>query len=655
MTKLWYKSAAVLVSPTCKMVRAIVFYLLLLQCEQRAYAYCPAGKRYDVQSFPPRCVNCSRIVSNEMHLTPISTQLGIMKNAVKFSPGLPQNRTCGCWRTGNRTVDVYLNASRIVAGLFFGASSQLQWVKEFSVQASDDNVSFLPWGMYTQENYTTAQTVLFGLPIRASSFRLNITKYANHYLNETSFGIAIAALSSDTQPFSCGCPVLPSGECCPYMNMTVKDGKCEWCKDPNLLHVVMINECGVCKNGTVEQGRRCVPIAPVASFPPLGLYIGNISISASRTWRINVLASGEAHSMFLRPVSMSDHPCQTVPIATCLHRALPADYVVLYSNRSIVHAFLRGVTQGTFVLEMSSSQIESWTVCSPISSWCTGVLGVAYTFGDGFVKVIERQVQFKLWIAPPPFAMMTRHATVALPLAAEVHVYQHAAFLRMDAANWMLDSAVSFQCAHQAEWLLVNVLSDPMWMLQLPGGVLLDPWCTRFRIKGRVSAHRDAVVAVDRPEAFVYHGRSVELQHAPIRAELSYGLSRGHAPLPGDSERLITVRATSQVPMRFNGMSVTRATGESEISAEFPDYVLNMTHACAATEIEHVRIWLLRYLDLILDSGDVAGVLRNFCAQAFDGHMLWLVVPAVYSQNRKDAAPYAVSLEFAMHHYVSIS
>jgi hypothetical protein len=634
------------------MVRVIVLSLLLLQCGPRTYAYCPTGKRFDVQSFPPRCMNCSRIVSNEMHLTPISTQLGIMKNAVKFSPGLPQNRTCGCWRTGNRTVDVYLNASTIVAGLFFGVSSQVQWVKEFSVQASNDNVTFLPWGTYTQDNYTTAQTVLFGLPIRASSFRLSITKYANHYLNGSSFGIAVSALSSNTQPFSCGCPVLPSGECCPYMNMTVKDGKCEWCKDPMLLNVVVINECGVCKNGTIERDKRCVPMAPVAGFPPLGLYIGNISISASRTWRINVLASGEAHSMYLRPVSMSDHPCQTIPIATCLDRALPADYVVLYSNRSIVHSYLRGATHGLFVLEMSSSQIQLWTECPQIS-WCTGVVGVAYTVGEGFVKVIERRVQFNLWIVPPPFATVSKIDSVALPLAAEVHVYQHAAFLRMDATDWMLDGVVSFQCAHQEEWLHVNVLSDPMWMLQLPRGVLADPRCTRFRVKGRVSANRDAVVAVDRPATFVYHERRVELEHAPIRAELSFGLARGRSPLPGDSERLITVRATSEVPMQFNSMSVTRATGESEVATKFQDYVLNMTHACAATEINHVRLWLLRYLDLILDNGDVARVLQNCCVEG--GQMMWIVVPAVYSQNRKAAAPFAVSLEFGMYGYVSIS
>ena len=105
--------------------------------------------------------------------------------------------------------------------------------------------------------------------------------------------------------------------------------------------------------------------------------------------------------------------------------------------------------------------------------------------------------------------------------------------------------------------------------------------------------------------------------------------------------------------MQFNSMSVTRASGESEVSTKFEDYVLNMTHACAATDIEHVRSWLLRYLDLILDNEDVARLLQNCCMGG--EQMMWLVVPAVYSQNRKVAAPFAVSLEFGTHSYVRVS
>ena len=635
------------------MVRVIVFSLLLLQCDPcTTLSYCPAGRRYDVRSFPPRCVNCTRIVSNDMHLSPISTQLGMVRDAVKFSPGLPQNRTCGCWRTGNRTVDVYLNASRIVAGFFFGASSQGQWIKEFSVQASDDNVTFLPWGTYIQQNHTSAQTVLFGLPIFASSFKLIITRYVNHYLNGTSFSIAVSALVSDTQPFSCGCPVLQSGECCPYMNMTVKDDKCEWCKDPSHMNVVVVNECGVCKNGTVSRDRRCVPVPPVAAFPRLRLDIGNISISASRTWTMNVIASGHAHAVFLRSVPMSDHPCRTLPTTACLSLVLPTDYLVLYANSSIVHAFLWRVTDGAFVLQMTTSQIESWTVCTG-NSGCTGVVGVVYAVGKGFVQVIEQQLQFNLWIVPPPFALMTNSASVAVPLAAEVHVYQHAAFLRMDSATWILNDVVMFQCANHQEWFHVNVFSDPMWMLQLPEAALLDPFCTRFRVRGQVSAQRHVVVAVDRPEAFVYHGKGVQREYAPIQAELGFGLTQGRSPMPGDSERLVTIRATSPLPIRFTEMSVARADGESALLTTFPDYVLNVSHVCAAREFSYVKTWLLRNLDLILDDKHVATVLQTFCAQ--NGHMLWLVVPAVHAQDRKRAAPFSVLAEFSMCNHVSIS
>jgi len=190
-------------------------------------------------------------------------------------------------------------------------------------------------------------------------------------------------------------------------------------------------------------------------------------------------------------------------------------------------------------------------------------------------------------------------------------------------------------------------------MLQLPEAALVDPFCTRFRVKGQVSAQRHVVVAVDRPGAFVYHREGTRLEYAPIQAELAFGLAQGHNPLPGDSERLVTIRATSLLPIRFVEMSVAKATGESALLTTFPDYVLNVSHVCAASEFSYARTWLLRNLDLILDGNDVAAILRTFCAQ--DGHILWVVVPSVDAQDRKRAAPFSVSAEFAMCNHVSIS
>jgi hypothetical protein len=534
---------------------------------------------------------------------------------------------------------VYLNSSRIVSGFFFGVSSRLQWIREFALEASNDNVTYIPWGVYAPENYTTAQTVLFKLPILASAFRLSVTRYVNHRWNESGFYVAITALVSNTTPFSCGCPVLPNGECCPYMNMTVRGDHCEWCKDPGQLNVVVVNECGVCKSGTVERDRRCVPVLSVATAWPSTLEIGSVTISASRIWTIHMVTSGQVTAMFLRAVAMADHPCRRVPFTTCTEHKLPLDYVVLYSNGDSKHPFLQ-VSNTQFIITMSKHQIQSWTNCSQTSQ-CVGVVGVAYTFGDGFVQVVEKEVHFDLWVVPPPLIVATQVFPVAVPLAAEVHVYPHAAFLRMNATDWMQN--IMFQCGNQDQWVRVNVLSEPMSMLQIPDTALQDPFCTRFRVSGQVSNERSVVVAVDRPKQFIYHNTQIQREHALIQAGLAFGLKWSDRPLAGDSERIITVFTRSQLPVAVQQVSITTGDGATNISTTLPDHALNITHVCAAGEYDRVKNWMFRYLDVILDQ-DVKLLLANVCA--YDGGVFWFVIPSTHSQNRQRPAPFALSVEF---------
>ena len=70
--------------------------------------WCPSPQRYDVHQFPPRCLDCPKITLNPMRLSSIKSQ--IRQRPAKFSPGLPHNQTCGCWRAGNAVIDISLNA-----------------------------------------------------------------------------------------------------------------------------------------------------------------------------------------------------------------------------------------------------------------------------------------------------------------------------------------------------------------------------------------------------------------------------------------------------------------------------------------------------------------------------------------------------------------
>ena len=170
---------------------------------------CPPEKRFDVGRF--RCLDCPRVIPNQVPLARINTLT--KKRIQKFSPGLPQNETCGCWRAQeNQTINVALNSSSwVVSGLLFNASRG-RWLRQFNIQASGDNTTFVDWGTYTATNFTDASIALFSFPIRAQFFNINVLRYANHYVNESGFPISVQALVSHEQPFSCGCPLLSNGE-----------------------------------------------------------------------------------------------------------------------------------------------------------------------------------------------------------------------------------------------------------------------------------------------------------------------------------------------------------------------------------------------------------------------------------------------------------
>ena len=273
--------------------------LLLWWCGLAAALQCPPQQRYYVGQFPPRCIDCPAVVPNQMPLVRIEAVVRA-RAARKFSPGLPQNQTCGCWRApANQTVGLELNASWIVAGLTF-ASSRGRWLREVAVEASDDNATFIPWGKYAFRNFTDASLALFAQPVRARFFRVTVLRYANHYVNSTAgFPFAAGALASQTQPFGCRCPQLASGECCPFVNMTVRNGTCVWCMDPLDIATVMVDGCGRCRAGTFEHQGRCVRRRLPNALNTLAVYDPR---SDGLTWsaRVNVTTdAGTTVSLFL--------------------------------------------------------------------------------------------------------------------------------------------------------------------------------------------------------------------------------------------------------------------------------------------------------------------------------------------------------------------
>ena len=110
----------------------------------------------------------------------------------------------------NQTVVVLNNSLWVVSGFIFNKNRG--WSKELAIHASGDNVTSMDWGNFTAADFTDASFTLFSLPIRARLFRLTILRYANHYINLiTGYPLSVQALVSQTQTFTCNCPVLSNG------------------------------------------------------------------------------------------------------------------------------------------------------------------------------------------------------------------------------------------------------------------------------------------------------------------------------------------------------------------------------------------------------------------------------------------------------------
>ena len=589
---------------------AAVLLLLAARCSQQVFV-CPPGQRYDAREFPPRCIDCASIVRNQVNLTLVATNSSVVqREATKFSPGLPQNKTCGCWSIRQPVaVDVRLNASHLVAGLHFPRTSVVQWLAEFDVDVATANGTVLPWGTYAPSNHSAAATVLFHLPVRASALRLTIRRYASH-VNESSVNdshvvnLTIRAVVSSNQPFACACPTLPNGHCCPFLNMSVRNGHCEWCKDPRDLNVVLDDQCGVCRPGTMELGTRCIG-RPRPSAAP-GLEIGVVETDGEGTWRVLLAMAPAPASVYVIASRPPQHPCDADRTSACLFAPefAASSYMALTLANS-EHGLLQ-FDRGRHWLVTTSAQIRSWAECNATS--CRGYVGAVFSVGAGLVRVVERAVAFGLPVLVPSLVVVTAAAPpVVVPPSAEVH------FRERQYALWVPGlprglSAVRFQCAAVATAWVPTAASwgdDGRTRIDLPDYAIIDTRCARFRIAADAGG-RVVEFAVAQPRAVVDHSQLRQVAGSTIEATLTFGAGGGAAPGVGDTERLCVVAVRSPAARVVADPSVMDACGSGR---------------------EAALRWLQARLALVVDAGNaVFGALFDrTCASP--GRVFWVVPP----------------------------
>lgn len=671
----------------------ITYYFLLL-CSSVATqssgstgnnSYCPPTQRYDTGTFPPKCFDCPRVIPNRMQIAQIPTILlsSARRPVQKFSPGLPQNQTCGCWRApANQTFDIVLNASWVVSGFVF-SSERTRWLKEFDVQASDDNRTFLPWGAFSMSNFTAASLALFSLPVRARFFRVTVSKYANHYVNATSGFLLtpVQALVSHDQPFTCACPMLASGACCPFINMTVRNDTCVWCMDPSDIMTRVVNGCGKCKPGTFEHAGRCYPQMKVEPVNSLSV---SQPFSNGMDWRIEVNHTTDPRSMVVLFVAnrTQPHPCAQPRPGTALSSAcclgqggLARPYVPIlwnftppednatssicrieaslnppHSIRQFVQ-FDRG--RGGSVLSFSEQEIRNWAACSVEEEGvCMGVIGALFltTLGplpatDFIPQLIQQPLRFDLRVPT-----MVCAALRVLPESprAELHYYAAINTYTVRTLGVVFAESVWFQWTSDS--------SNTTWTPALNAAnefvVSPPPPLSALRLTDRINTLR-----IDPPITPVVHGAVARSVSAAIMVEIAYGFGFSVRPAFGDTDQIVVVTARSTQPARLRRLlTIARVDGQMTVYTNAKGFisdtrrVLDLGIACYQDKTTLHR-WLLQALQL-LDTGGLpyAEFAQRSCQLVLSGEVAkayWLVPWRGPIVDRTAAAGVDVLAEFA--------
>ena len=619
-----------------------------------------------------------------MNLSMVPTQSRSMNVSVKFSPGLPQNDTCGCWTGHNQVIEVSLNESQIVSGLFLDQTTRKSWLKDVAVVASGDNITFLNWGNYSASNFTEASTILFPLPVRARVFRITVFNYIHHYLNRTAFPFSVQAFVSESEPFNCGCPMLSSGECCPRQNMRVWEDQCFSCMDNSSLNVMMVDECGICKPGTVERWGKCIAKANMSEQSGYTFNVGTVlasfpellhTVNDSRRWtvQLEVGSAHAVHSIFLIDEPLSTHPCTLTPSFCCLVSYYRTHTVILpFPDETFdpdtlqcqneistlipntQHQFQQ-YDRGRYSITMSARGIRDWALCLKAST-CRGYVGVlfAQTFPDSnrfLSQAFYHPLEFEF--VAPPFMVTTNIPPP--PTAVRVNFRRSnsgVAFAQIAGVSFQNNSA-------SVRWDYGNALQSTI----TSNGVMALPspepqnW-SMLRIEGWTRANGSILFAASRPRDAVGQTNVVnKVVASMVTIRLGYGMDMRDEPEPGDSNSIMTfvvnseqVRRLRRLAVRYGSASALTVLTSTQGAIKYPDYVVDMGIACGdSVKRGNVAQWLARHTELIGAEKQFASFINKVCSLALDMHnRVFVMVPLPLREviKRNNAVFFEIQADF---------
>lgn len=640
--------------------------------------WCPPFQRYDVHQFPPRCLNCPKIIVNSMRISSIGTTTRPRQHVVKFSPGLPHNQTCGCWKGGNQSViDVSLNASWVVSGFAFHTLIRKRWLRRFSIAASGDNQTFLEWGTYTQSNFSAASTVFFRYPIRATYFRLTVLEYVNHMINVSDgFPIRISALVSDSEPFGCECTSLETGECCPAANMEVKNNTCIMCMDPTDLHTVMLDGCGKCKPGTQSRGtsRRCVPVIPGNRDAINTLDVTTdsaISTFSGNDWRIQVTARyPESGLLVLFFTGRNDllQSCTMPSSTSACFAALSRDVIpvvwdvdihspnstMVQVSRQINPQYLqfdrgRIASHSIFSLALNDSSLRSWARCNG-TNWCFGFLGALFItpLGSSFlVDIAQRPLIFE------PNRLPVKSLICSLPsFAASERITAVEIHHLIDTGQFKLTlSAYHGRPLPNSSTVQWDDSNDRVVLG--PDGVLEHPPPSKWSSMRVFAGGQQFLVRQPVPIVKKHAITSLYRGKESTQVTVAYGLALKPTPEPGDSEQLISISAVSMQPIRLtrlasveHGLTTVYTTSKGFLSDS--NHTLDLVVGCnGGMSIERMVVWLQEAMGLF-DANFTSFVLTT-CGRVLSGDvskLYWLIPIRPMGIGRRNIVDIRVDVEF---------
>ena len=553
-----------------------------------------------------------------MDVSLIPTQARIIRRPItKFSPGLPQNETCGCWRAPtNLSIYVTLNSSSwIVSGIAFTSATRGQWLRNISLEASGDNVTFIEWGRYTADNSTDAALLLFNYPIRARFFRITVYRYANHYINATSgFVFSAKALVSNTQPFTCKCPLLSTGECCPYANMTIRNNRCEWCMDPTQISTIVIDGCGRCKEGTFEYMGKCFYRTPQSA-------INNFEVSDPRSngvyWTANISITNDAQTTVFLYLTAN------ASCSSCYTAAISEQYVQFDRGRY-------------YVLNMTEPAIRSWASC--VNTVCTGYVGALFITTVGNVSTtqdLKRKLVFETEVMS--FVLAGGGAPMRGLAHMELHYFAGSDTwaIRVTGMVWTDGAYVRWDqgppaYAAGSEYFTLSNPPPANW--------------TSLRASDSLNITSLQLLA---PVSPVVHGAAERVQYNGILVRIQYGLAMRDTPSPGDSERIVLIVAKSPLPIRLQKLvagNVSYTTPKGFIVDG--NSVLDLSFACSTPST--MNQWLISAIGLLPQQHNqlVSSFATQSCAAAAAANRAYWMVPSLTAKTRTEIVELAVVAEF---------